>query len=110
MKQDLNSILLEKIRTYHRGKVNAIKLRILAHEFGLKDDRKIRIAIKELNEQGYPIVTSTEPPMGVYWAVSQSELDEYRANLISRLTSLKERIEDVEKMRIEPQQMRMFGG
>ncbi len=108
--QNLNYILLEKIRTYHRGKDRAIKLKFLAHQFGLKDDRKIRITIEQLEAKGYPIVTTIRPPYGAYWAVSQSELDEYRANLVSRLTSLKERIEDVEKMRIEPFQMRMFEG
>jgi len=107
---ELKHQLICLLRKDHQGQDRAIKIRDLVLYFSSlhTSDREIRDTLRQLNHEGYPVLTSTRNKMGVYWAQSQSEIEEYRSNLISRLTSLKERIEDVENIKLEPQQMEMF--
>ncbi len=109
---DLKSQIFYYLKKYHRGKENAITVRNLANEFrALKaTDYEVRLALRELNLEGKPVVTFIEPPYGACYAIHQDEIDGYRANLISRLTAIKERIDALDRIRIEPEQMGLFGG
>lgn len=108
---DLKSQIFYYLKKYHRGKENAITVKNLVNEFRqLKaTDYDIRLALRELNLEGKPIVTFIDPPYGACYAIHQDEIDEYRANLVSRLTALKERIEALDQIRLEPEQMKLFG-
>jgi hypothetical protein len=107
---ELKHQLICLLKKDHQGQDRAIKIRDLVDYFRPlhTNDREIRDTLRQLNHEGYPVLTSTNPPYGVYYAQTQDEINEYRANLVSRLTSLKERIEDVEQIRLEPGQMEMF--
>ena len=107
---DLKFQLICLLRKDHQGQDQAIKIRDLVLYFSSlhTNDREIRDTLRQLNHEGYPVLTSVHNKMGVYWAKSQGEIEEYRSNLISRLTSLKERIEDVENIRLEKGQMELF--
>jgi len=104
MKDDLFAYL----KRHHRGRDLAITVKNLAHVFECPE-REIREALRELNLEGKPVLTSIHPPYGVFYAWSQDEVDEYRANLVSRLTSLKERIDALDRILLEPIQMELFG-
>ncbi len=65
----------------------------LAHRFGLRNDRSIRIAIRELISSGLPVASGTSFPAGFFLANSQDEADEYAQALRDRL------IEDAKRRR-----------
>jgi len=75
----------EIIRRLKRGKPNALPGRLLAQRLGFKDDRQIRIAIRELIAQGYPIASSVSPPMGFFIAQDRMEAVQYLSDLKGRL-------------------------
>ena len=68
-----------------RGKPNALPGRILAQRLGFKDDRRIRLAIRELIANGYPIASSVSPPMGFFIAQDKKEAERYLSDLKGRL-------------------------
>ena len=70
-----------------RGKTNALPGRILAQRLGFKNDRQIRLAIRELIADGKPIASSVRPPLGYFIADSGEEAIEYMKVLKSRLVN-----------------------
>ena len=79
---DLQEAILYELR---RGKSNALPGRILAQRLGFKDDRRIRLAIRELIAEGYPIASSVSPPMGFFIAQDKKEANQYLSDLKGRL-------------------------
>ena len=73
---NLSKIILEKIKTFHQGKENAIKRKKLLswcqywHEPNLTD-RELRNIYCQL-----PVISSEA---GIFWPIRQSELDEFEA-------------------------------
>lgn len=66
----------------------------LARRFGYKDDRAIRLAIRELIAQGHPIASSVRAPYG-YWIVqSTCEAEECDRTLRSRAAENLGRLRD----------------
>lgn len=65
------------------------------------NEREIRGLIRDLNLEGYPILTTTRPPYGVYYAESQEEINEYLANLGARMKAILERMKAVDRMRAQ---------
>jgi hypothetical protein len=107
---NLNLQIFCYLKKHHAGQAKAITVKNLTNVFRelRVSDREIRQVLRELDMKGEPILTSIREPFGVFYAVTQAEIETYRANLISRLTALKERIQAIEKMRIEPEQFEMF--
>lgn len=101
---DLKSSLLELIRSEHKGKNRAITIaQIVWNERILWGDdaaneRTVRKIIRQLNFEGYPILSSVHYPYGVYYA-DRSEIDEYCANLASRMKAILDRMRAVDKIR-----------
>ena len=67
------------------GKANAITGGQLARMFGYCDDRPIRLLIRELIEDGYPIAASTGKGGGYFLIQTREEAQEYMSVLKGRL-------------------------
>jgi len=52
---------------------------------GVKNDRHIRLAIRDLIDDGYPIASSTEAPYGFFIAETKEEVLKYAGGLRGRL-------------------------
>lgn len=85
--------LVKLIIREHRGRENAITGRSIAAQCGMKDDRQVRLAIRDLIKDGWPIASATEPPAGYYLVETLAEAEAYKAGLRSRL------IEDAKRRR-----------
>jgi hypothetical protein len=102
---DLKTNLKYQIKKHHLGKDNAITIRDLISELlFLKctqyySSRQIRKTLRELNLEEVPILTSIHPPLGVYWASSESEIEEYLANLGSRARAIHQRMAALSKIK-----------
>ena len=78
LKEELKNILLR-----HEGQFQAITGRELATMFGQRDDRRIRLAIRELITEGLPIASSTES--GYFIVSTRQEAEQYALSIRSRL-------------------------
>lgn len=108
---DVKSNLLRFIRAHHRGRERAIPIRHIMRELWdlHATDPDIRLALRQLNLEGYPICTCSA---GVYWATDPSDLDCYMANLSSRATKIFERMRAIDKTKTKEflkGQMELFG-
>lgn len=83
---------LRRILEKHWGRAQAITSRELSALTGA-DDRKIRLAIRELIAGGLPVLSSSTLPAGYFLPSTRAELDECLASLKGRL------IEDARRRR-----------
>jgi len=83
IKEDLKDILLQ-----HEGRVSAITGQELAAIVGQRNDRGVRVAIRELITEGLPIVSSTEPPQGYFISTSLEETKHCTESLRSRAVEI----------------------
>jgi len=81
----------------HVGRRNAITGRDLATALRHPDDRKIRLAIRELIKGGHPIASSVSEPMGFYICATQHEAVTYIATLRTRAEEDLARLRDFEE-------------
>ena len=79
-KRRLSGILLR-----HEGRAHAITGRELAFMLEQKDDRRVRLVIRELITDGLPIASSTEPPYGYFIVATRQEVEQYAGSIKSRL-------------------------
>ena len=86
-----------KVLKQHVGRRNAIIGRDLAAALGHRDDRKIRLAIRELIREGHPISSSVSEPMGFYMCASEHEAATYIATLRARAEEDLTRLRDFEE-------------
>jgi hypothetical protein len=108
---DLKYQICTLLHRDHKGRDRAILVRDLSVYFRCPE-REIRETLRLLNMEGYPIVTSTSIPMGVYWAATEQEVDEYLANLKARATSIFKRMAAIDKIKTKEflkGQMELFG-
>ncbi len=80
LKESVKNIIINR-----HGKHMAIKAKELARLFHLKDDRRVRIAIRELIAEGYPIAAIMEKPFGYFIIETIEEAREYQQSLKDRL-------------------------
>jgi hypothetical protein len=88
LKGELRLILLQ-----HQNRGRAITGKELARMFGYRDDRQIRLAIRELIRDGLPIAAATESrengrmrlPAGYFLATTWEEANEYADSIKGRL-------------------------
>ena len=78
LKAELKSILLR-----HEGRDRAITGRELAAMFGQRDDRQVRLAIRDLITDGLPVASSTEA--GYFIVANRQEAEQYACSIRSRL-------------------------
>jgi hypothetical protein len=81
----------------HRGKRSAIKGADLARELKQRDDRLIRMVIRDLIAQGVPVSSSVSEPMGFYLVVTPREAEEYIAVLEARIREDEARLRDFKR-------------
>ena len=103
--------LLYYLKNHHQGKDKAITIRQILREGWDPHvtDPDIRVALRQLNLEGYPIVTCSQ---GVYWATEPADLDRYMANLSSRATKIFERMRAIDRTKAKEfigRQLEMFG-
>ncbi len=115
---NLKSNLHFHLKKHHLGRDRAVTIRELFGEmfpfevFTPNEDRKIRIAIRELNMENVPILTGVHKPYGIWYASSESEFDEYFANLGSRAKAIHERMAALNKAKAKEflkGQLSLFG-
>ena len=76
------------------GKAKARTGKELASVLGLRDDRFVRHAIRELIADKVPVASSVAPPYGYFIANSLEEATVYEKNLKSRLVEDAYRLRD----------------
>ena len=75
------------------GRENAMTGATLAARFGHRSDRAVRLAIRQLIDEGLPVASETTAPAGFFIANTQEEVDTYAKALRARL------IEDAKRRR-----------
>lgn len=80
-----------------RGRSNAITGSELARILGERDDRKIRVLIRELIAEGVPIASSVAEPMGYFIVANEYEAADYIRVLKERIKEDSARLKDFEK-------------
>lgn len=80
LKADVRSLL-------RYGKKNARKGKDIASALSFKNDRLVRIAIRELIADGLPVSSSVTPPLGYFIASSLDEANDYMKALKGRLVN-----------------------
>ena len=68
-----------------KGRKQAITGKELAQIFSHKNDRQVRLIIRELIEEGYPIASTTGQPPGFFIAETKEEVLKYASGLRGRL-------------------------
>jgi len=81
----MNGIQVQILSQLKPGKHNAIPGRVLANNLGFRDDRAVRLEIRELIRIGHPIASSVNPPYGYYMAATTEEIEEYLRVMRTRL-------------------------
>lgn len=85
-----------KILNYLKyGHENAVQLKELKRKLFLRDDRKIRLAIRELRKS-CPIAIASKKPYGYFIIATPEEYEEFRNYIISRIDEERQMLEDVE--------------
>ena len=79
---DLKASLKSRLQ---EGRARAVTGKELALMVGHKDDRSVRLAIRELIAGGMPIASSTEPPYGYFIVATRQEANQYAGSIRSRL-------------------------
>ena len=59
------------------GKSQAVRGSTIAQRLNFKDDRQVRIAIREMIAEGVPIASTTHPPYGYFIIQGKEEAEEY---------------------------------
>jgi len=80
LKAALKIILLR-----HEGEARPITGRELAIMFRMKDDRRVRLVIRELITDGLPVASNTEAPAGYFIVATRQEAEQYAGSIRSRL-------------------------
>jgi len=73
------------LRALRHGRQNAITGKELASRLGERDDRRVRLVIRDLIAAGHPIASAVNKPYGYFIANSPDEVTEYMNVLRSRL-------------------------
>lgn len=81
----------------YQGRERALTAGSIALLLGMNgkyDDRKVRLAIAILIEQGHPIAASLEGAPGFYWVATQEEARQYLLDLKLRVSGIWKRYRD----------------
>ena len=79
---DLHKSVLQILQ---HGRHRAITGKDIAHSLGFREDRQVRLAIRDLIAEGHPVASAVQPPMGYFLVESLAEAKEYQAGLRSWL-------------------------
>jgi hypothetical protein len=94
--QDLKTEL-RRILERHQGRARAVTGLELAKMLNQRDDRKIRLVIRELITEGLPVASTTGNPPGYFVAASWAEKREYEVTTKSRLIQDAKRLRDFKR-------------
>jgi len=85
--------ILNYIKHFHKGRQRAITYKELAKVLRI-NERELRNVIASLVTKGEPIGASQE---GYFWITSEEEYQIARAEIISRIDKLRQRLEGLER-------------
>ena len=70
----------------HQGRARAITRREIKNTLGYQNDRKLRLIIAELRQEGLPVLFATNKPAGYYvpatWKELHAGLDSFKSYII----------------------------
>ena len=92
------------------GKDNARKGQEMAEALEFKNDRMIRLTIRELIAEGVPIISSVHAPYGYYIADSPEDITEHLGELRHRALEVLHRYKDLKiaaRSILQPTQLKM---
>ena len=92
------------------GKENPRIGQELANTLDFKDDRPVRIAIRELIADGVPVISSVHPPYGYYIADNPEDITEHLGDLRHRALEVLHRYKDLKiaaRSILQPTQLKM---
>ena len=95
--QDRTRLRKRVLDALGRGRKNAVTGSDLALILGERDDRKIRLLIRELIAEGVPVASSVAEPMGFYIVQNENEAAAYIRVLKERIKEDTKRLEDFER-------------
>ena len=78
-------VRVKNVLLRHEGEARAITGRELASIFKQRDDRRVRLAIRELRADGLPVAANTESPAGYFVIASRKEAERYALSIRNRL-------------------------
>lgn len=108
-KEELKRLLIQRLRY---GKASAITGKELSHHLdGTGDDRRIRLVIRSLIKDGYPIASSTNPPVGFFLTTTPEEAKKYIQDLRNRILEDARRLRDYKiatKNILKPGQLKLI--
>lgn len=108
----MNTELKQEVRFLLRtGKENARTGKDMAKVLGFKDDRLVRLTIRELIADGVPIISSVHPPYGYYIADNPEEITEHLGELRHRALEVLGRYRDLKlasREILQPHQMALI--
>ena len=81
----MNELKFAVLKQLNKGKSKAITGSLIANRLGMRNDRSIRLAIRELIRDGIPIASSVKPPLGFFIAETKEEAEDYMSVLKGRL-------------------------
>ena len=93
-RKGLKGKVLNHLVTYRRGRKSAIRGKDLAWQWGYGDDRVVRLIIRELIAEGYPIAAAVSEPMGFFLAINEHEALDYARVLKERIKEDQARLDD----------------
>ena len=77
---------LKGILSRHQGRARAITRREIKNTLGYQNDRKLRLIIAELRQEGLPVLFATQKPAGYYvpatWQELHDGLDSFKSYII----------------------------
>lgn len=77
---------LKGILSSHQGRAKAITRREIKNTLDYQNDRKLRLIIAELRQEGLPVLFATQKPAGYYvpatWQELHAGLDSFRSYII----------------------------
>ncbi len=76
---------VQKVLSRHEGPERAITGKELASIFGRKDDRAIRLIIRELIAEGLPVASLTDRPYGYFVVTNRQQAEDYALSIKGRL-------------------------
>jgi len=94
----MNDVIKTTVRAQlNSGQAKATRGQTIANRLGMKNDRLIRIAIRELIADGLPIASSVQKPYGYFIIETPEEAEAYMAVIKSRLVEDAYRRRDFKK-------------
>ena len=76
------------------GRANARRQKLIARQMGVST-RRLQLAARQLRKRGVPLVSTCDPPLGMYVAETNDEMESYLRQLHARIKGNAETFSDI---------------